>query len=107
MAKHLLRHGYRVIGCDVDQKQREAARLAGAETVDSPADLGKAAQFVIVAVGYDEEVAQVMLGNGGLLQNPGAGGPVSGSSTCAPGTGKTLAARGAQRTIGGGEATRL
>jgi len=99
MAKHLLRHGYRVIGCDVDQKQREAARLAGAETVDSPADLGKAAQFVIVAVGYDEEVAQVMLGNGGLLQSLGAGALVAVSSTCAPETVKTLAARATERSI--------
>jgi D-arabinose 1-dehydrogenase-like Zn-dependent alcohol dehydrogenase len=67
IAKHLIKHGYAVIGQDIDAKALDAARAAGAEAVKTPAEVGKAAKFVIVAVGYDEEASAVMLGPGGLL----------------------------------------
>jgi 3-hydroxyisobutyrate dehydrogenase len=99
MAKHLLGHGYRVIACDLDRKQCDAARVAGADIVGSPADLGGAAQFVIIAVGYDEEVNEVMLGHGGLLETLRAEATVAISSTCTPENVKTLAARAGEKNI--------
>src|ERR1700722_4835763 len=64
---HLQRHGYSVVAYDVGQAQCEAARAKGAQVVGSPAALGNLAQFVLIAVGYDDEVTEVMLGDNGLL----------------------------------------
>jgi len=61
IARHLMKHGYRVLAQDIDGKAMEAARAAGARTAATPAEVGKEARFVIVAVGYDDEAAAVML----------------------------------------------
>ena len=37
MLKHLVKHGYPVTACDLDDKQRAKARVAGATTVKTPA----------------------------------------------------------------------
>src|SRR6266850_2506431 len=57
IARHLMKHGYRVLAQDIDGKAMEAARAAGARTAATPAEVGKEARFVIVAVGYDDEAA--------------------------------------------------
>jgi 3-hydroxyisobutyrate dehydrogenase/2-hydroxy-3-oxopropionate reductase len=93
MLKHLVRHGYPVTVCDLDPKQCEAARTAGAEIAASPAALGKAADFVIVGVGYDDEVNEVVLGANGLLDAMPKGSIIAVSSTAAPETVKALDAR--------------
>ncbi len=64
MLKHLVKHGYQVTACDVDDKQLAKARDAGAATVKSPAEVARAADFVIIGVGYDDEVNEVVLGDG-------------------------------------------
>ncbi len=91
ITKHLIKHGYPVTAQDIDQKALEAARAAGAETVKTPAGVGTAARFVIVAVGYDDEASAVMLDKGGLLETMGAGSVISVSSTCTPDHVKMLA----------------
>ena len=84
MLKHLLKHGYPVTVCDLDAKQCEAARAAGAQIAATPAEVGKAADFVIVGVGYDDEVSEVVLGGNGLLGAMRAGSIIAISSTCTP-----------------------
>src|ERR1700720_1680078 len=93
MAKRLLHQGYRVAACDLDKKQCDAARAAGAVIVGAPAELGKLARFVIIGVGYDEEVQAVMLGEHGLLDALEAGSIIAISSTCTPENVKALDAR--------------
>jgi len=56
MLKHLLKHGYPVVVCDIDDKQLSKAHAAGAAVVQAPAEVARAADFVIIAVGYDDEV---------------------------------------------------
>ena len=99
MAKHLLARGHQVIACDVARAQREAAGTAGAEIADSPADLGKTTEFVIIAVGYDDEVNEVMLGRCGLLESLDGRAIVAISSTCTPENVKALAARAGEKNI--------
>jgi 3-hydroxyisobutyrate dehydrogenase-like beta-hydroxyacid dehydrogenase len=99
IAKHLMRHGYGVIAQDIDGKAMEAARAAGARTAATPAEVGKAAGFVIVAVGYDDEAAAVMLDKGGLLESMGPGSVISVSSTCTPDHVKMLAVRAAAKSV--------
>jgi len=99
IARHLMRHAYRVLGHDIDGKAMEAARAAGAGTAASPAAVGKDAAFVIVAVGYDDEAAAVMLDKGGLLESMAPGSVISVSSTCTPDHVKMLAEKAAARGV--------
>ncbi|HEX4555880.1 MAG TPA: NAD(P)-dependent oxidoreductase [Xanthobacteraceae bacterium] len=99
IAKHLMKHGYRVIAQDIDATAMEAARAAGARTVATPAGVGQEAAFVIIAVGYDDEAAAVMLDKDGLLESMTPGGVISVSSTCTPDHVKMLAARAAATYI--------
>src|SRR5665213_1725162 len=91
MVRHLVKHGYAVVAQDIEPKAVEAARGFGAETAKTPAEVGRACAFVIVAVGYDDEAQAVMLSNGGLLETMGAGSVIAVSSTCTPEHVKMLA----------------
>jgi len=99
IAKHLMTHGYRVIAQDISTDAMKAARAAGAQTVATPAEVGSAAKFVIIAVGYDEEASAVMLDPRGLLETMSAGSTISLSSTCTPDHVRMLAEKAAARGI--------
>jgi 3-hydroxyisobutyrate dehydrogenase-like beta-hydroxyacid dehydrogenase len=99
IAKHLMKHGYAVVAQDIEPKALEAAKAAGATTVATPAKVGKAAKFVIVAVGYDDEASAVMLDKGGLLETMGPGSVISVSSTCTPDHVKMLAERAREKGV--------
>jgi 3-hydroxyisobutyrate dehydrogenase len=90
MLKHLVKQGYQVTACDTDDKQLAKARDAGAAAVTTAAEVARAADFVIVAVGYDEEVRQVVLEVDGLLANLAPGSIIAISSTAKPDTVKAL-----------------
>lgn len=99
MAKHLVRHGYAVTACDIDRKQLDQARDAGAAVAESPAALGRVTDFVILGVGYDEEVNQVTLGSQGVLETLASGSVIAVSSTVSPDTVKALDERARARGI--------
>jgi 3-hydroxyisobutyrate dehydrogenase/2-hydroxy-3-oxopropionate reductase len=99
MLKHLIKHGHAVTVCDLDSKQCEAARAAGAEVAATPAEVGQLCGFVIVGVGYDDEVNQVVLGANGLLETMRAGSIIAVSSTAAPATVKALDVRARAKGI--------
>jgi 3-hydroxyisobutyrate dehydrogenase-like beta-hydroxyacid dehydrogenase len=84
MLKHLVKHGYAVTACDLDQAQLAKAREAGAATADSPAQLARAADFVILGVGYTDEVNAVTHGADGLIANLVKGAVIAISSTVSP-----------------------
>jgi 3-hydroxyisobutyrate dehydrogenase len=90
MLKHLVKHGYPVTACDLDRKQCDAADAAGATIAATPAELGKATDFVIIGVGYDDEVNEVTLGGNGLLSEMKSGSIIAVSSTATPDNVKTL-----------------
>ena len=65
MVKHMLRHGYSVTACDINAANlQQGARDAGAsEVAETPTFVSAARRlFVILGVGYDEEVNEVVLG---------------------------------------------
>src|SRR5712671_2381411 len=93
MLKHLVKHGYHVTACDIDAKQLDKAREAGASTVKTPAEVARATSFVIIGVGYDDEVNEVVLGADGLLANLARGSIIAVSSTAKPDTVKALDTR--------------
>jgi 3-hydroxyisobutyrate dehydrogenase len=90
MLKHLIKHGHPVTACDLDKKQCDAGRAAGAQLAATPAEVGKACDFVIIGVGYDDEVNDVMLGGNGLLGAMRAGSIIAISSTATPDNVKAL-----------------
>ncbi len=90
MLKHLVKHGYAVTACDLDPKQLAKAREAGAATAQSPAALGKATDFVILGVGYTDEVNAVVHGDNGLIANLARGSIIAVSSTTSPATVETI-----------------
>jgi len=91
MVNHLKRNGYAVMAYDIAPKAAEAARALGAEIATTPAEVGRACKFVIIAVGYDNEAEEAMLGKGGLLETMGPGSAIGMSSTCTPDHVKMLA----------------
>src|SRR4029450_12372951 len=86
MLKHLLTHGHRVVACDRKPEQQEKARAAGASIAKTPAEVGKSTSFVIIGVGYDEEVNAPVLGRDGLLETLKPGSIVAVSATAKPDT---------------------
>jgi len=84
MLKHLVKHGYEVTACDVSADALSSAQKAGAKTAESPAALAKKCDFVILGVGYTDEVNAVVYGDGGLLENLARGSIIAVSSTTSP-----------------------
>jgi 3-hydroxyisobutyrate dehydrogenase len=93
MAKHLINHGYSLTVCDINQESLDKARQMGAALARTPAELGRSATFVILGVGYDEEVNEVVLGADGVLSTLAAGSVIAVSSTVAPDSVKALDAK--------------
>ena len=100
MLKHLVRHGYAVTACDLDAKQLAKAREAGAAVADTPAALARSADFVILGVGYTEEVNAVVHGENGLLTALGNGAIIAISSTVSPFTVQAIDRAAAPKGIG-------
>jgi 3-hydroxyisobutyrate dehydrogenase len=99
MLRHLVKKGYAVTVCDISDKQREAARGLGATVVLTPAEVGKASDIVILGVGYDDEVEDVVFGENGLFESMPRGSIIAVSSTAKPDNMKALAKRVAEKGI--------
>jgi len=93
MARHLMRHGHAVIACDISKGNLDKAQQLGAKPATAPADLGRQTKFVILGVGYDDEVNEVVLGQDGVLDTLTSGAVIAVSSTVAPDTVKALDAK--------------
>src|SRR5262245_54482134 len=86
MAKHLIHHGYALTACDINAENTEKARALGATIAATPDALGRNATFVILGVGYDDEVNDVVLGADGVLKALAPDSVIAVSSTVAPDT---------------------
>ena len=90
MVKHMIKHGYEVTAVDVSRENLAKVAEMGAKIVDTPAALGAVSDFVILGVGYDEEVNEVTLGAHGVLAALPSGAIIAVSSTVSPDTVKAL-----------------
>jgi 3-hydroxyisobutyrate dehydrogenase len=100
MLKHLVKHGHEVTACDLDQAQLAKAREAGAATAASPAQLARTADFVILGVGYTDEVNAVVHGPEGLVATLPKGSIIAISSTVSPATVQAIDAMAQPKGIG-------
>ena len=90
MAKHLLAKGFKVAGCDPVEAARAAARVAGVSIAESPREVAKVSDLVIVVVGFDHEVEDAVTR---ILEGARKGLVVAIASTVAPRYAKRLALR--------------
>jgi 3-hydroxyisobutyrate dehydrogenase len=100
MVKHLVKHGFDVTVMDISRDNLAKAGELGATAAATPAALGKNVDFVILGVGYDDEVNQVVLGQDGLLETLAEGTIIAVSSTVAPDTVKALKEQAAKKGVG-------
>ena len=93
MARHLVAKGYNVSGYDpVDAARRDAGSL-GVAVLDSPREVARASDVVIIVVGFDHEVEASLFDTGGVMEAARPGLIVAIGSTVAP----RYAARVAER----------
>jgi 3-hydroxyisobutyrate dehydrogenase len=100
MLKHLVNRGYTVTACDVSAEALKNARAAGAATANGPAALARQSDFVILGVGYTDEINAVVYGDDGLIANLAKGSIIAVSSTTSPATVKQIAQDAGPKGIG-------
>jgi len=93
MARHLIAKGYNVTGFDPVDAARASAAALGVSMVDSPREVARASDVVIVVVGFDHEVEAVIYGANGVMEAARPGLVVAIGSTVAPRYTQKLAER--------------
>src|SRR2546425_9813244 len=99
LAGHLVAKGFKVIGYDPLAQAREKAMARGARGAASAREVAQASDLVIVVVGFDSEVEEVVFGKEGVLEGARPGLIVALGSTVAPRYSTRLEARLAQRGL--------
>ena len=85
MCRHLSSAGFQVVGHDPDAEAcARTARECGVEALDSPKAVAARSQFVIVVVGFEKQVEQVIFSADGLLAGAGPGTVIGVSSSVSP-----------------------
>jgi 3-hydroxyisobutyrate dehydrogenase len=98
LAGHLARKGFTVLAHDVDAAKRDGVVTLGAEWAEAPGALAPRCEAILVCVGYDEEVRDLLGPDGGLRDLP-RGTIVAILSTVQPRTVQALAAAAAPRGV--------
>jgi 3-hydroxyisobutyrate dehydrogenase-like beta-hydroxyacid dehydrogenase len=99
MTEHLQKKGFQVVACDLRAPACKAAKAAGALIAKGPAEVAAKSEMVIVVVGFDSEVIEVVLGKGGVAEGARPGTVVAVASTVSPQCMKDLAADKATRGL--------
>ena len=99
MARHLVSKGYSVTGYDPLEMARRNARALGVSVLDSPREVARASELVIVVVGFEHEVETVVFGPNGINEAANQGLTVALGSTVAPRYARRLAERLRERGL--------
>src|SRR5260370_14866158 len=97
MARPLLAGGFDVAGFDPVDGARRNARSLGVSVLDSPREVARASELVIVVVGCDHEAEAVVFGKDGIASAARPGLIVALGSTVAPRYARQLAERLSER----------
>lgn len=87
---HLAKKGFSVLVNDVDPAKRAAAEAKGGKWAASAGQIAASADFILICVGYDREVKELM-GSGGALTGSRKGAVIAILSTIHPRTVQELA----------------
>lgn len=99
MLKHMIRNGYETVAYDINAEALKKAEEAGAKPAATPGEVGKLSTFVILAVGFDNEVNEIVFDKGGLMETMAPGSIIAISSTVAPSTAQEIERRVAEKGI--------
>ncbi|OGA61745.1 MAG: hypothetical protein A3G81_07530 [Betaproteobacteria bacterium RIFCSPLOWO2_12_FULL_65_14] len=99
MARHLLAGGFDVCGFDPLDAARRNALALGVSMLDSPRQVARESELVIIVVGFDHEVETVVFGADGIAEAARPGLVVAIGSTVAPRYAARLAERLRSRGI--------
>src|SRR5258706_5029055 len=99
IAGHLLARGFKVIGYDPVARSLEQAVARGTRSAASARELARSSDLVIVLVGFDSEVEEVIFGRDGVLEGAKPGLVVALGSTVAPRYSNGLAVRLAEKNL--------
>lgn len=99
MVKHLINAGYSVAATDINQEQLKKAEELGAKAYPDAAALGAESDYVIIAVGFDDETREVTIGEKGLLESMAPGTIIAISSTASPETVRMIDAKAQEKGI--------
>lgn len=97
MARTLIAADYPVVGRDIDPGAEARAREMGVEMVDSPAEVSRRADIVLLSLPLPSDVDAVVVGPDGILSVPKAGGVIVDLSTVDPFTTQRNAAKAAEK----------
>jgi 3-hydroxyisobutyrate dehydrogenase-like beta-hydroxyacid dehydrogenase len=98
MIGHLARKGFQVAAYDIDPAKRAPVEAKGGRWAASLAELARECEVILICVGYDRELRQILAPDGGLKDLP-AGRVVAVLSTVHPETIVELARMAGQRGI--------
>jgi 3-hydroxyisobutyrate dehydrogenase len=98
MIGHLARKGFEVAAYDIDPAKRGAVEAKGARWAPDVATLARECDAILICVGYDRELREILAPTGGLRDLP-AGRIVAILSTVRPETVVELAALAAPRGV--------
>jgi 3-hydroxyisobutyrate dehydrogenase-like beta-hydroxyacid dehydrogenase len=96
---HLHRAGFRVLISERDQTRRASVESRGGNWCADLASMAREAQAILICVGYDSEVRELLNAAGGLLDTAQRGTIIAVLSTIHPKTMQELAALGDARGI--------
>ena len=99
MGQFLLQRGWPVVATDPSPEARESVAAAGGRVVESPAEVAAEADLLLVVVVDDEQVRQVLAGEGGVLEAARPGTLVAVCASVRPDTCAELAAEAAETGV--------
>jgi 3-hydroxyisobutyrate dehydrogenase-like beta-hydroxyacid dehydrogenase len=82
MTRHMLEKGFEVAGFDLSKERSDMAAKLGARICRNPREVAENSDVVIIIVGFDSEVMQVLNGADGLLAGARKGAIIAVASTC-------------------------
>lgn len=93
MARHLMAAGFSLSGCDPMKEAQDKAAAIGVCLKPTPAEVARAADFVMIVVGFDSDVERVFFADGGLMEAARKDLIIGVGSTISPSYARELAAR--------------
>src|SRR5437660_10275505 len=99
IAAHLVAKGFKVVGYDPLEEARNKALALGARGAASSREAALASDLVIIVVGFDREVEEVLFGKDGVLEGARPRLIVALGSTVAPRYSTRLPARFAEKNL--------
>lgn len=99
MAKNLIKAGYELVVCDLNEAAVKELTELGAEMADSPIEVGNICDVVITMLPNSPHVKSVVLGENGLIRSMRSGSIVIDNSSISPIAAREVAAELASRGI--------